>query len=94
MGNLWSLGAGVFVDAQDWDAGIVLTPFIRYAPTGALREGLQIQAGGYLPTQEDLLLELGLGYGIWVDRVQLTPMLMWRHDQTWRAQVQVGWGWY
>jgi hypothetical protein len=92
--NLLSFGAGLAADAQDWGAGFVLTPFVRYAPTGVLREGLQLQAGGYLPMRDDILLELGAGYSVWVDRVQLTPMLMWRHDQTWRAQVQVGWGWY
>ena len=94
LSNLFSVGAGLAADAQDWGAGFVFTPFVRYAPTGALREGLQLQAGGYLPMREDALFELGAGYSVWVDRVQLTPMLMWRHDQTWRAQLQVGWGWY
>ena len=94
LSNLFSAGAGVAFDAQDWDAGIVLSPFVRYAPTGALREGIQVQAGGYFAADGDLLFELGAGYGIWVDRVQLTPMIMWRHDQSWRAQLQVGWGWF
>lgn len=94
LSNLFGAGAGVSIDAQDLGAGLVLTPFVRYAPTGAMREGPQLQAGGYFPTNGDLLLELGAGYGIWVDRIQLTPMLTWRHDQSWRAQLQVGWGWF
>lgn len=94
LSNLFSLGAGLSADAQDWGSGFVLTPFARFAPMGALREGVQLQAGGYLPMRDDVLLELGAGYSLWVDRIHLTPMLLWRNDQSLRAQVQVGWGWF
>lgn len=94
LSNLFSAGAGLSFDAQDFAAGLVLTPFVRYAPTGALREGVQLQVGGYFPTNDDLLFEGGAGYSIWVDRIQVTPMVFWRHDQSWRAQLQVGWGWF
>lgn len=92
--NHFSLGADFSFNAVDLSEGIVLSPHLRYYPTGAFREGYLAQVGGRLPTDDDLLLEGGLGYAFWVDRMHLTPVGLLRHDLSWQIRLEIGYGWY
>ncbi|MCH8551769.1 MAG: DUF3575 domain-containing protein [Natronospirillum sp.] len=94
ISNHFSLGADLSFNAKDLSDGIVLSPHLRYYPTGAFREGYLAQVGGYLPTEGDLLLEGGLGYSVWVDRMHLTPVGLVRHDLSWQIRLEIGYGWY
>ncbi|MEX1057952.1 MAG: hypothetical protein WED11_09475 [Natronospirillum sp.] len=93
-GNHISFGSDFSFDALNIDDGVVFSPYLRFYPIGALREGFVLQAGARLPTENDILAEAGLGYAYWVDRMHLTPVGKIRHDGSWQVRLELGYGWY
>ncbi len=90
----WSVGGRLGTRLQALDEGIQATPFVRFAPWGTLRSGFWGELGMYLPTSEPLAAEAGLGYALWVDRMQITPALAVRSTGELSARLTIGYGWY
>lgn len=94
VSNHFSLAGDLSLDARDISKGIILTPRLNYYPLGALRQGMQAQIGAYLPTDGDLLGEVGVGYAYWIDRMHVTPAARVRTDQSYQFRLELGYGWY
>lgn len=90
----WSVGGRLGTRLQSLDQGIQATPFVRFAPWGTLRSGFWGEFGMYLPSEEPLAAEAGLGYALWVDRMQVTPALTVRSSGDVAARLTIGYGWY
>lgn len=90
----WTAGARLKTRLLDLDQGIELTPFVRYAPRSAFSSGFHGELGLVLPSTGDLAGSLGLGYALWMDRLQITPAVQALHTGDFRGRVDVGFGWY
>lgn len=90
----WSVGGRLGTRLQSLNDGIQATPFVRYAPWGTLRSGFWGELGLYLPSEEEIAAEAGLGYALWVDRMQVTPALAVRSTGDLSARLTIGYGWY
>lgn len=89
----WTGGARLKTRLLELDQGIELMPFVRYAPRGALSSGFQGEIGLVMPTEGDLAGSLGVGYAVWMDRIQVTPAVQALHTGDFRARVDLGFGW-
>ncbi|MFC3851433.1 DUF3575 domain-containing protein [Salinispirillum marinum] len=94
LSDHWSFSGDLAFNAFDLEQGIILNPAARVYLTGALRTGPYLEAGARLPTNDDILTEIGVGYAYWVDRIHLTPAAKVRHDGSWQIELSTGLGWY
>lgn len=90
----WTAGARLRTRLLELEKGIELTPFVRYSPRGALRSGFVGELGVLLPTEAELAGSLGLGYSVWMDRLQVTPAVQAFHTGDFAVRVDLGFGWY